>query len=133
MASYNTKIAELEEKMAHLKWKKMCTQSRMKNVLQTSKKLHERDMVLRLGHNRADHKEEWMRGIIQDEMHKPLEVSDKYMKEFTAKKRQEDHHFRQSAKNHVQSIQRIKKKAQEREEMKVRKRIYHERVKSLYT
>lgn len=111
----------------------MCTQSRMQNVLKTSKKLHARDAVLQLGLNRGEQRAQWTRSIIRDELNKPLAVSDQFMKEFTKKKVLEDSHFRTASKNHVRSMKRIMNKEREKEDQRIRNKEFNEKKRLLFS
>ena len=117
--------------MAHLQWKKACTQSKMKNVLKQTRQMQERDMVLRLGNPRAQQKAQWTKQVIRDEMQRPLDVSDQFMKEFAAKRTRDEEKFRASSKTHAKQIQRLQKRSQERKAQQNRHQVFREQKKLL--
>ena len=132
-ASGNKKVSSIEEQMAHLKWRKMCTESRMQGMLTSTKKLSQRDTVLRLGNNRAEYKAYRAQQIIQDELKKPLEVSNDFLQEFEKKIESERSRDEATSRQHVKSVKRLEQKVQERAQQQSRNKVFQEQKRLLYS
>jgi hypothetical protein len=65
----------LEKKMALLQWRKMQNENTIKNVLQSSKVLLDRDLLTTLSvDSKAEHNQ-WTESIVRDELKRPLQVT----------------------------------------------------------
>ena len=115
---------QIKQKLAHLQWKKMRTENQMQNMMHTSKRLHERDTMMKIANNRGYEKQKWMDYIIKDELNKPLEVTDKWMESLTSEKVKDKQRARTVSKNQIRNIQKLQKDQQERECVRERNRRY---------
>ena len=60
--------------MAHLRWRKMQNESKIRSMIVASRQMHEQELLKQMSRDRAREKAEWMKEIIEDELAKPLEV-----------------------------------------------------------
>ena len=78
----------LEEQIAYLRWCRMQNERQIRTSLELTRSLQERDEILRVSHNKSTANTEWMHSVIEDELSKPLVLSDAemhYLQESEAK------------------------------------------------
>ena len=69
----------LEEQIAYLRWCRMQNERQIRTSLELTRSLQERDEILRVSHNKSTANTEWMHSVIEDELSKPLVLSDAEM------------------------------------------------------
>lgn len=115
---------ELETQMAHLRWRKMQNETKIRTVLSHSRRLHEEELFRDLTRNRSSDKAAWMRGIIEDELSKPLEVNEDFIRGFEQdQKRQRAQNLR-NKRQHLKSVKNLQA------QLKLRHQLAMERVKN---
>ena len=78
----------LEEQIAYLRWCRMQNERQIRTSLEQTRSLQVRDDILRVSHSRSAANKEWMHSVIEDELSKPLVLSDAeihYLQESEAK------------------------------------------------
>ena len=69
-------ISDLQTQLAHLKWRKVSNDNKIRNKIATSKALAERDLLLALSEKKSKLKAQWRATVIEQELGKPLEVDE---------------------------------------------------------
>jgi hypothetical protein len=78
----------LEEQIAYLRWRRMQNERQIRGALEQTRSLQGRDELLHVSHNKSTARMEWMSSVIEDELAKPLVLSDAemhYLQETEAK------------------------------------------------
>lgn len=61
LSEEENKIKELETQLAHLRWRKMQNEAKIKETLETSRKMKANDVIRQLEHNKTHQKAEWVK------------------------------------------------------------------------
>ena len=70
------RVVELEQQIAHLKWRGMQNERAIKNSLCIAKNLKERDLVQSLSTDNSTGKSVWKHSVVRDELRRPLIITD---------------------------------------------------------
>ncbi|DAZ93559.1 TPA: hypothetical protein N0F65_009799 [Lagenidium giganteum] len=121
----SSSFASLEERVAHLAWRKLCNERQIQGTLRLSKQLQDRDQFIRVAkHNGGKEKKEWMQRVIEDELKKPLPVTTQYYQELAAAQIQDEEARQALSNRHMEQIKHIQAKLDEREAQVLRKKEY---------
>jgi hypothetical protein len=71
LSEEENKIKELETQLAHLRWRKMQNESKIRNTLESSRKMRANDVMRQLEQNRAHEKAEWVSLICPNNLFPP--------------------------------------------------------------
>jgi hypothetical protein len=75
-------MEEIRKKLAYLNWKKRENDFRVREIVNTSRKMEERDLLLRLSTNHNEEKALRLQKIISEEMRKPLLLAEPFVKDY---------------------------------------------------
>mmetsp|Transcript_81639 Transcript_81639/g.162958 ORF Transcript_81639/g.162958 Transcript_81639/m.162958 type:complete len:464 (+) Transcript_81639:95-1486(+) len=109
------RILEIETQLAQVRWRKMQNEGNIRTMLESSRELQEHDLLRQLEQDRSKEKSEWMQGIIDDELSKPLEVTENYMQTFEAEEAVLRSKREADRRQHVASVEHLEKKLWQRE------------------
>lgn len=127
-----TSFASLEERIAHLNWRRVCNEQQIQGTLRESKQLQARDEFLRVAKNGRQEKSDWMHNVIKDELNKPLPVTTDFYRELTLLERDRHEKTQQTAAKHLTQIQAIQAKIDDREAQNNRKQEFERKKKALF-
>ncbi|KAF0683985.1 Aste57867_24066 [Aphanomyces stellatus] len=112
----------LEERLAHLQWRKVCNQSQIQGALKSSKQLHEKDILLNA--TGANDRTKWVKQVVRDEMTRPLEVPLAVVDAMQKETEDENQAMERAAALHMTSVASIQAKIKLREEQAKRQKAY---------
>ncbi|ETV96091.1 hypothetical protein H310_10732 [Aphanomyces invadans] len=103
----------LEERLAHLQWRKVCNQSQIQGALKQSRQMAEKDTLL----NATESKDRtsWVKAIVQSEMARPLEVPLTVVDAMQREADEENQALERTSAFHAHSIASIQAKIRQRE------------------
>ncbi|GLE01736.1 hypothetical protein PINS_up010574 [Pythium insidiosum] len=127
-SSSSSSFASLEERIAHLHWRKMCNERQIQGTLRLTKQLQERDEFLRVAKNDKQARVDWLHRVIDDEMHKPLPVTQHFVNELAREDAALDRSRQDATTRHMTHLRQIQHKLDEREVASMR-RLEFERKK----
>lgn len=78
------RIQSIEEQLAHLRWKRMQNERKIRHGINTTKSMKEKDTILNLSIDNAGERATWMTSVIKDELSRPLVLSDEQMNRLQA-------------------------------------------------
>jgi CRISPR/Cas system-associated exonuclease Cas4 (RecB family) len=111
-----SKVQELETQLAHLRWRKMQNETKIRSMLDSSRQMHEQDLLKELSLNKTAQRQDWMRGVIEDEMSKPLEVNEAFMHRFENDELKMRETLRANKSRHLTSVKFLQTELSKREE-----------------
>ena len=82
--SKSTRITEIEQQLAQLRWRRLQNEREIRSALVTTKTMQKNDSLMDTnGHKSAD-KKAWMALIVEDEMNRPLVLSNADMNKLSS-------------------------------------------------
>lgn len=83
-AASRERVAELEEKMTLLQWRKQETETRMRDMLEGTRSMQEEDRGTEEAKQRQAMEDtaQWMQDVIRDELERPLTVTEDDLRSF---------------------------------------------------
>lgn len=75
----NPRLREIEQQLAQLEWTRKQNDRLIKQGLESSKLLKQKDAVIQISLNNYAEKSSWQNAVIQDELSRPLVLSDQEM------------------------------------------------------
>ncbi|EQC35354.1 hypothetical protein SDRG_07066 [Saprolegnia diclina VS20] len=112
----------LEERLAHLQWRKVCNESQIQGALKHTKQLVDRDTLLNATESKDASK--WVRRVVQTELAKPLEISLEQYEQILRENDAESAALERASALHATSVAVIQAKMKLREEHAKRLRQY---------
>lgn len=105
----DSRLQDIEQQIAHLRWLKMQNERSIKTTLLRSRVLQKNDMILKMSADATAERSVWKTSVIRDELSKPLVLSDNEVyniriEDELARERDRKTHERQLA-----SIQKVEK------------------------
>ncbi|KAL3663257.1 hypothetical protein V7S43_011666 [Phytophthora oleae] len=131
-ASSPTAFASLEERIAHLNWRKTCNEREIQSTLRYSKQLQDRDEFIRAAKSGNKAGRERMQQVIKDEFTKPLPVTAQFYEELTALQREDELKAQKVAERHMTQLHNIQTKLDAREAQLTRKKEFERKKKELF-
>jgi len=108
---------ELQTQMAHLRWRKMQNESKIRSMIVASRQMHEQELLKQMSRDRAREKAEWMKEIIEDELSKPLEVDENFIKKFEDDEKSFRAKSLANKRQHLKSVKKLQKELTLRHEL----------------
>ncbi|GMF51639.1 unnamed protein product [Phytophthora fragariaefolia] len=127
-----TAFASLEERIAHLNWRKICNERQIQGTIRLSKQLQERDEFIRAAKSGTKAQRERMQQVIKDEFTKPLPVTAQFYEELTALQREDEQKAQKVAEKHMTLLHNIQTKLDVREAQLTRKKEFERKKKELF-
>jgi hypothetical protein len=125
-------FVSIEERVAHLNWRKVCNERQIQETLRRSKQMQERDEFLRAATKHDGRgQREWMHGVIAQELLKPLPVTEHAFHEMTQQQSADERRIQDTNKRHITQIRSIQAKLDAREAEAERKRVFERKKKEL--
>ncbi|TMW69135.1 hypothetical protein Poli38472_001291 [Pythium oligandrum] len=124
-------FSSLDERIAHLQWRKTCNERQIQNTLRSTKQMQERDEFLKAAKNDRHEKKEWRVSVIQDELQKPLPVTTHFFHEMKELEQQLERSRDHTNQRHMTQIKQIQTKLDEREAQLIRKKEFELKKKQL--
>ncbi|RHY51438.1 hypothetical protein DYB38_001023 [Aphanomyces astaci] len=119
----------LEERLAHLQWRKVCNQSQIKGALKQSKQLAEKDTLLNATECRD--RTSRVKSIVQSEMARPLEVPLALVEAMQRDMDNENQSLERTSAIHVHSVTSIQAKIRQREDQAKRHKTFRKHKAAL--
>ena len=66
----------IEQQLAHLRWKKSQNEKAIRDALESTKILKQKDLILGLSADQKVDRSSWMSQVLRDELSRPLIISD---------------------------------------------------------
>lgn len=128
-------LEELQAEMKLLEWHKLANEAALKAALIRTKKLKQMERSVggsspKQGMTLKE-KAGWMAQVIEDEQRKPLTVSKEFMSDYEAQERLAEERLEGEVQRHIEVLQTLKKKVQQREEIRTRHSRYKEQSRVL--
>ena len=133
MPSGLTKLEVLEQRMAHLQWRKAQNDRKIKSSLQRVKDMQEHDLLAQLAHDREREKAEWMQDVVEDELNQPLEVTEEFLQRFESHQQTARDKYNRQAKHHASSLAKLKAHQEALDLQRARNAQYREKKHHLMT
>jgi len=73
------RVTDIEQQLAHLRWKRIQNERKIRNGLNVTKSMKEKDTILQMSIDHAGEKAMWMTSVVRDELTRPLVLSDEEM------------------------------------------------------
>lgn len=127
-----TAFASLEERIAHLNWRKICNEREIQGTLRYSKQLQDRDEFIRAAKSGNKAVRERMQQVIKDEFTKPLPVTTQFYDELTALQRKDELKAQEVAERHMTQLHNIQAKLDAREAQLMRKKEFERKKRELF-
>ena len=70
------RIVDIEQQIAHLRWRRQQNERAIRNSIESSKVLKQKDVILGLSVDQSTEKSMWTSSIVKDELTRPLIVAD---------------------------------------------------------
>jgi hypothetical protein len=70
------RVQDLEQQLAHLRWKRMQNERHIRTSLEVTKSLQQRDKLMHVGIDSGTEKSMWLASVVKDELQRPLVISD---------------------------------------------------------
>jgi hypothetical protein len=125
-------FASLEERLAHLNWRKVCNERQIQGTLRYSKQLQERDEFIRAAKSGNKAQRERMQHVIQDEFSRPLPVTAQFYQELTVLQRDDEQKVQAVAERHMTQLHSIQTRLDAREAQLTRKKEFERKKKELF-
>lgn len=74
--SQRSRASDFEQQLTQLRWRRMQNERAIRNSLEATKVLKQKDTILGLAVDQSSEKTLWMSSIVRDELSRPLVVSD---------------------------------------------------------
>lgn len=71
-----SRATEIEQQLAHMRWRRLQNERAIRNALEKTKSVKQNDTMLQISVNHTNEKKAWMSSIIEDELARPLVLSD---------------------------------------------------------
>ena len=69
----------LKQRLAYVQWLKAQNENKMRETLDVTRQMQESDLMQQLSYDAGAEKAAWMQGVIEDELQKPLEVTQEFL------------------------------------------------------
>ena len=126
-----TKLQVLEQRMAHLQWRKAQNDTKIKSALHRVKDMQEHDLLAQLARDREREKAEWMQDVVEDELNQPLEVTEEFLQRFEHHQQAARDKYNTQAKHHASSLAKLKAHQEALETQRARNARYREKKHAL--
>lgn len=108
------RVSDIEQQLAHMRWRRVQNERAIRENIDVSNELHNRDQIVKLSSKSADEKIMWVTSVVRDEVIRPLVLSDAEVR-----KLEEDDVIRREklikqCVRQVSTVKRLKKVVQER-------------------
>lgn len=70
------RVTDIEQQLAHLRWKRMQNERHIRSSLEVTKALQQRDKIIHVSVDSASEKSQWMTSVVRDELQRPLVITD---------------------------------------------------------
>mmetsp|Transcript_236 Transcript_236/g.221 ORF Transcript_236/g.221 Transcript_236/m.221 type:complete len:137 (-) Transcript_236:38-448(-) len=74
--SGSSRSTEIQQQLAHLRWRRLQNERAVRNVLESTKSMKQNDTMLQISVNHTNEKKSWMSSVIEDELARPLILTD---------------------------------------------------------
>ena len=111
-----------------LRWRKRQNEAKIRSKLLQTKQMKEQDQLAQLVTNKAQIKAEWIQRVVEDEINKPLQVTDEFIEEMVELERQ--NRARQQKARDLYASTIAKEKARIQKTVDLRARSIHWTVKN---
>jgi len=108
---------DLEQQLAYLKWRRQNNEYMMKDAINRTKQLQERDQLQTLSVDRLDERTKWRKEIIRDELSKPLRISEKSLLDFEERQVKDQQHYHNAMVSHIDTLKKVKAKVKRRQQL----------------
>jgi len=71
-----TRTTDLEQQLAHLRWRRMQNERAIRSSLEVTKSLQQKDAIMHVSVDSASERSMWMASVVRDEFSRPLVISD---------------------------------------------------------
>eukprot|EP01031_Cornospumella_fuschlensis_P037605 gene37605-45681_t len=74
--SFRPRAVEIEQQLAQLRWRRLQNERSIKNYLETTKVMKQKDTILGLSVDQSAEKIDWLDSVVRDELARPLVLND---------------------------------------------------------
>ncbi len=112
LSSPSARMESLQSQLSYLRWRRTMVDRSIRRMVDDERALNEKDALMRLSVNEAMERQAMAQEVVADELCKPLEVSKEFVARLEAEEAREREAERLTAKRHLKSIKKLKKKAE---------------------
>lgn len=123
-------MEDLQAEMKLLNWHKLANEAALKAALIRTKKLKKTENPA--PSQSLQDKASWMQQVIEEEQKKPLQVSRDFIHKYEAQEKLEEERLDQEVQRHIQVLQKLRTKVQDRDDLRQRKQNYKVAQASLH-
>jgi len=82
MSANVPRCRDLEQQLAHLRWRRWQNERSIRNCLEVGNSMREKDTILNMSIDKAGERAMWMTSVVRDELQRPLVLADEEMNFF---------------------------------------------------
>ena len=123
------KMLQLQQQLMFLRWRKVQTGAKMRQILADSKRFKTLDEASMLDTRQVlEEKSQWMQEVVESEMAKPLEVDDDYIQGYIKESKNSTRRLEQDTQCHLRNVQKLKETVLRGENLRMRNRRYKDKL-----
>ena len=111
--------------MQMLRWRKRQNEAKIRSKLLQTKQMKEQDQLAQLVTNKAQIKAEWIQRVVEDEINKPLQVTDEFIEEMVELERQNRARQQKARELYASTIAKEKARIQKTVDLRTRTISWH--------
>ena len=103
------RVQDLEQQLAHLRWRRMQNERKIRNGINTTRSMKEKDTILNLSIDHAGERATWMTRVVRDELMRPMVLSDEEMNRLQADELRVKDKYRKNVSRSEHTLMKLKK------------------------
>jgi hypothetical protein len=76
MPKQSARCIDLEQQLAHMRWKRMHAERAIRSSISITKNLQQQDTIIHMSTHNPEEKTSWINSVVMDELRRPLIVTD---------------------------------------------------------
>ena len=106
---------KLEEQIAFMRWGRMQNERKIRQALETTKSLQQKDELMNVSMDQGSERSMWMASVIKDELSRPLVITDEELHRFQESESKTKKKLRQFTQVKLRTISSIQSSLKEKE------------------
>jgi len=106
---------KLEEQIAFMRWRRMQNERKIRQALETTKSLQQKDELMNVSMDQGSERSMWMASVIRDELSRPLVISDEELHRFQESEAKTKKKLKQFTQVKLRTISTIQTTLKEKE------------------
>ena len=121
----------LKQRLAYVQWLKSQNENKMRETLDVTRQMQESDLMQQLSYDAGAEKAAFMQSVIEDELQKPLEVTQEFLEAHEQRKATEATRARQHQASLLRGTSYIASVEKRRDETRVRNERFRHQMDSI--